>query len=97
MPEFKNFLTIGPTGDAYQDINGKAVSIECFLDLSFGMDNPPKVRWTIYNDKSSKYQGALIAKDNYTRAFKLSLCDDNYNKDKLVFLINDIIDFWCKN
>lgn len=97
MPEFKKFLTIGPTGDAHQDINGKAVSIECFLDLSFDMDNPPKVRWTIYNHKSNKYQGALVAKDDYTRTFKKSLCNDNYNKDKLVFLINDIINFWCEN
>lgn len=97
MPEFKKFLTVGPTGDTHQDINGKAVSIECFLDLSFDMDKPPKVRWTMYNDKSNKYQGALIAKDDYTRTFKKSLSDDNYNKDKLIFLINNLIDFWCNN
>lgn len=95
MEEFNNFPTIGPTGDAYQDINGKAVSIECFLDLSFEPDKKPKVRWTVYNDKSKKYQGALIEKDEYTRIFRKSLCNDNYNKDKLFFLIDDIIDFWC--
>lgn len=95
MEEFNNFLTIGPTGEACQDINGKAVSIECFLDLFFDHDKSPKVRWTVYNDKSQKYQGALIGKDEYTRIFKKSLCNDNYNKDKLFFLINDIIDFWC--
>lgn len=95
LAEFKNFLTIGPTGDAYQDINGKAVSIECFLDLSFGTDIIPKVRWTIYNEKSDKYQGALISKDEYTRIFKKSLLDEGYNKEKLAFLVTDIIDFWC--
>ncbi|MBE6772846.1 MAG: hypothetical protein E7544_01335 [Ruminococcaceae bacterium] len=97
IPEFERFLTIGPTGKSYQDINGKAVSIECFLDLAFGVDNPPEIRWTIYNEKSQKYQGALIAKDNYTRIFKASLFDDKYNKEKLIFLIEDIIDFWCDN
>ena len=97
LPEFKNFLTIGPNGDAYQDINGKAVSIECFLDLSFDSNRNPQVRWTIYNDKSNQYQGALIAKDEYTRIFKKSLLEANYNKDKLFFLVNDLIRFWCSD
>ena len=97
LAEFKNFLTVGPTGDAYQDINGKAVSIECFLDLSFGTDKIPKVRWTIYNEKSDQYQGALISKDEYTRIFKKSLLDKGYNKEKLTFLINNLVNFWCDN
>lgn len=95
MPEFENFLTIGPNGESYQDINGKAVSIECFLDLFFNSDRTPKIRWTTYNDKSNQYQGSLIAKDEYTSTFKKSLADKNYNKYKLHFLINNIIDFWC--
>ncbi len=95
MDEFNNFLTVGPTGDSYQDINGKAVSIECFLDLDFNSSKPPKVRWTIYNEKSNKYQGALISKDEYTRTFKKHLEDEHYRKDKLYFLINDLIYFWC--
>ena len=95
MDEFKYFLTVGPTGDSYQDINGKAVSIECFLDLDFNSSKAPKVRWTIYNEKSNKYQGALISKDEYTRTFKKHLEDKHYRKDKLYFLINDLIDFWC--
>ena len=95
MDEFKNFLTVGPTGDSYQDINGKAVSIECFLDLDFNSPKAPTVRWTIYNEKSNKYQGALISKDEYTRTFKKHLEDEHYRKDKLYFLIKDLIDFWC--
>ena len=95
MDEFKYFLTVGPTGDSYQDINGKAVSIECFLDLDFNSSKAPKVRWTIYNEKSNKYQGSLISKDEYTRTFKKHLEDEHYRKDKLYFLINDLIDFWC--
>ena len=97
MPEFKKFLTVGPTGESYQDINGKAVSIECFLDLLFAADKEPMVRWTVYNEKSNQYQGALIGKDEYTRIFKKSLNNDNYKKEKLLFLLNDIINFWCTN
>ena len=95
MAEFENFLTVGPTGESYQDINGKAVSIECFMDLHYNLPNPPKVRWTIYSEKSGRYQGALIAKDEYTRIFKKHLRDEGYRTDKLRFLINDLINFWC--
>lgn len=95
MDEFNEFLTIGPTGDVYENINGKAVSIECFLDLSFDTDRIPKVRWTAYNEKSGQYQGALIGKDDYTRVFKRSLSDERYCKEKLNYLINDLIKFWC--
>ena len=95
MAEFENFLTVGPTGESYQDINGKAVSIECFMDLHFNLPNPPKVRWTIYSEKSDRYQGALISKDEYTRIFKKHLGDEGYRNDKLLFLINDLINFWC--
>ena len=95
MDEFNEFLTVGPTGDVYENINGKAVSIECFLDLSFDTDRIPKVRWTAYNEKSGQYQGALIGKDDYTRVFKRSLSDEKYCKEKLNYLINDLIKFWC--
>lgn len=95
LPEFQNFLTVGSSGSGFQDINGKAVSIECFLDLDYNSKRTPQVRWTVYNDKSRQYQGALIAKDEYTRVFKQSFLDESYNKDKLIFLINDIIRFWC--
>lgn len=97
MDEFKKFLTVGPEGESYQNINGKAVSIECFLDLNFNTDRLPKIRWTTCTDKNVQHQGSLMAKDEYTRTFKKSFFDDNYRKDKLLFLINNIIDFWCQD
>lgn len=97
MDEFKSFLTVGPTGDVYENINGKAVSIECFLDLSYGVDRVPKVRWTVFNEKSGLYQGALIGKDDYNRIFKKSLCEEKYSKEKLLFLVNDLVQFWCNS
>lgn len=97
MEEFEKFLTIGPTGEAYEDINGKAVSIECFLDLQYNSKDKPKIRWTNFNNQTSQYQGSLVNKDHYTNVFKKNLLKDDYNKSKLVFLINNIIEFWCKN
>lgn len=97
MTEFEKFLTIGPSGETYEDINGKAVSIECFLDLQYNSKVIPKIRWTNFNNQTSQYQGSLINKDHYTNVFKKHLLKDNYNKSKLIFLIDNIIEFWCKN
>ena len=33
LDELANFKTVGPSGESTEDINGKAVSIELFLDL----------------------------------------------------------------
>lgn len=97
MKEFEHFLTIGPTGEVYENINGKAVSIECFLDLQYKSKDIPKIRWTNFNNQTLQYQGALVNKDHYTNVFKKNLLKDDYNKSNLIFLIENIIKFWCKN
>jgi HEPN/Toprim N-terminal domain 1 len=62
---FRKVSTIGPTGTHLADINGKAASIECYLDL------PPSalVRWTSFNAKLGCYQGELEGKEFVTKAF----------------------------
>lgn len=65
---FDNFATIGPTGEQVANINGKAVSIECFLDLNYNGKNAI-VRWGGYNDRMKQYQGSLIDKDSYAKGF----------------------------
>ena len=57
VPEFEAFATLGPSGNQVEDINGRAVSIECFLDLSYGESRTPKVRWTGYHEPSQTHQG----------------------------------------
>lgn len=39
--EFNSILTIGPSGESIENINGKAVSIELFLDLNYPNSTPP--------------------------------------------------------
>jgi hypothetical protein len=92
--EFETFKTIGPFGNQINNINGKAVSIECFLDLS-SVENEPIVRWKNYNERMQEYQGALENKDRYTIKFKsANLLDGSYDCSKLKHLIDYIIKEW---
>ena len=50
-------------------MNGKAVAIECFLDITAPAAPNPTVRWTSYNASLNTYQGELLQKDEYIRLF----------------------------
>lgn len=80
---FEHISTLGPQGENIENINGTAVSIECFLDFK-SCNRKAKIRWTSYNDKLNKYQGALVCKDDYIRAFKKAkLLNGTYDTTKL--------------
>lgn len=88
LEEFKSFPTVGPTGTANTDINGKAAAIECYLEL----DSVAKVRWGGFNDEADVYQGALIGKERVARKFlsqrrKL----DNYDYSKLERILGELV------
>jgi len=87
LPEFTSFRTMGPTGEAFEDVNGRAVAIECFLDLHFGPKESPAIRWTSYDPAAGQYQGELIQKKDYTVAF-FEHCgkDASYDLTKLKLL-----------
>ena len=69
LPDFESFPTLGPSGPNTEDINGRAVAIELFLDLSHGSATTPKVRWTSYEKKVDRYQGELVDKESFTTDF----------------------------
>ncbi len=69
LEECRNVRTLGPTGDKDADINGKAVSIEWFLNTQLPGRGAPVVRWTGFNDARGTYQGELVDKQAYTRHF----------------------------
>ena len=84
--EFENFDTVGPEGNNKSNINGKAVSVECFLDFK---DTSPYIRWTAYNKNMAQYQGEICPKDDLVRVFKsCDLNNDNYNNQKLKYLVD---------
>lgn len=93
-PDFRNMQTVGPQGNTTENINGKAVAIECFLDFD-SVPYPPSVRWTEYKKNEKAYQGELENKDDYVRFFKqASLTDSIYNRSKLKYLIEYLIKQW---
>lgn len=62
---FHFFPTMGPTGPGRADINGRAASIECYLDML----PDARIRWTSYNQKVDAYQGELLEKEAVARDF----------------------------
>ena len=95
--EFEHMVTNGPKGEAIEDINGTAVSIECFLDFS-SLKRLPVIDWKEPVGAGNKRQGALRAKDKYTKKFRsANLFDGNYDVSKLRYLINYLIEQWCEH
>ena len=69
LEEFRHVRTLGATGEHYEDVNGRAVAIEAFLDLAYGGRTEPSIRWTSYDKNLDAYQGELTEKDSYVRDF----------------------------
>src|SRR6266568_2841217 len=69
LEKCRRVRTLGPSGESFEDVNGRATAIEAFLDLSYGGVPPPTVRWTSYDERQDAYQGEFVGKDAYVRAF----------------------------
>ena len=90
---FEKFKTLGPNGEFLADINGRGVSIECFLDLTYKSRTEPKVRWTNFKENMDSYQGSLEGKEFYIAQFKKALTKSPaYDFNKLTALIDHIYD-----
>ncbi|CAC9447740.1 hypothetical protein BSPLISOX_711 [uncultured Gammaproteobacteria bacterium] len=97
--DFENFQTIGPDERSRtSNINGSAVSIECFLDHNYRTEYAPCIRWTSYNKNLKLYQGAMIKKDHYTKKFlELKKTDTEYDFSKIKYLIDYLYKEWLEN
>jgi hypothetical protein len=92
LPVFESFPTLGPSGQAVEDINGRAAAIECYLDLQWKKNRPPQVRWTSYNEKLECYQGTLVGKEFYARRFlDLRRREPGYRFENLALVLDMII------
>ena len=91
-PSFCALDTIGPNGEREADINGRAASIECYLDLTWGTTAQPVVRWGGYVPEVNRYQGKLIGKQRYAKRFlKLKRKPCEYDMSKLGKIADDLI------
>ncbi|MDY6856788.1 MAG: HEPN/Toprim-associated domain-containing protein [Thermodesulfobacteriota bacterium] len=96
LPDFESFSTIGPSGASREDINGKAVSIELFLDHHYDATDTPTIRWSSYNQTMDQYQGELVNTGHYTRLFlNHGWRDGAYDYSKLGILWKHLLDV-CK-
>jgi hypothetical protein len=88
--EFARFYpTIGPTGLAKSDINGRALSIELFLGADCLTQNDGTlmpIEWTGYNRRIKGYQGAIVNKgavqDSFRKKVKQALKARSFIKDE---------------
>ena len=90
--DFDNFKCKGPQGDSYENINRKAVSIECFLDYSL-INEGVYVRWTGFDKNLVQYQGNIEPKDLLIKSFH-KYSNREYNYDKMKYLIDYILESW---
>lgn len=93
LPEFTSFKTVGPNGSAFQDVNGRGVAIEMYLDHTYKRQGDPVVRWSNFNHQANEYQGALEYKEKYFKNFMdLAVGDQaSYNFSKMEKLLNFVI------
>ncbi|MEQ9498092.1 MAG: HEPN/Toprim-associated domain-containing protein [Deltaproteobacteria bacterium] len=90
LEDLRASTTFGPSGESLEDVNGRAVAIECFLDLE-SLKTPARFRWTSYNRNLECYQGELEDKDRHVRRFVKKHRAPDYNMAKLAYLWQAII------
>lgn len=95
LEEFERFSTLGPEGVGISDINGRAASIECYLDLHLPQYPPAQIIWSNYKKDIDAWHGALEFKESYSRYFYDQSNDDllngKYDISKLQKILDSII------
>jgi hypothetical protein len=92
LAAFEHFPTHGPTGPAYMDINGKAASIECYLDLNQAGLPAPLVHWSSFNQESGVYQGEIDHKGQFMKDFlAVRRIPKGYDTSKLEAVLDAIV------
>jgi hypothetical protein len=95
LEDFNSFPAFGPHGLTRENINGRAVAIECYLDLTYTEYDTATIRWTNFKKEADAYQGSLENKDYYTRKFmslsKNGNASKNYDFTKLYKVLEVVI------
>jgi hypothetical protein len=95
IDDLRSFPARGPEGLNNCDINGRAVAIECYLDLNLNGYAPAQVIWSNYKKDIDDWHGALEHKDSYMRHFLKqdteSLGTGAYDTSKLCKLLDALI------
>jgi len=93
IKELRAVPTVGPGGRSVEDINGRAASIEAYLDLNWNCDRPPLIRWTSFIEKLGQYQGSLETKEAYFKRFlNLRAKEPGYDFSKIEAVLDRMVD-----
>lgn len=84
---FRSYRTVGPTGESLADINGRAASIECYLDV--GRD--PVVRWKGQYGDTDIYQGEIIGKRDHMLRFLKEVGQPEYDTSRIEKVLDLLI------
>lgn len=78
----RHYPTVGPTGTAAIDINGKALSVEHFLGADCLTENGEyvPVEWTGLNHKLQVYQGSIMHKRDIQKRFQRKIVSARQGK-----------------
>lgn len=95
LEAFQSFPARGPEGLHACNINGRAVAIECYLDLQRDGVPPAQVIWTNYKKDVDAWHGSLEHKDYYKKDFLDQgvgeLLNGSYDTSKLSALLDALI------
>jgi hypothetical protein len=93
LPALGSIASIGTSGETNDNVNGRAASIEAYLDLEWHANRPALVRWTNYVQSLGVYQGALESKEFYVRRFlDLRGADIRYDTSKLNVVLSTLVE-----
>ncbi|MCY4515122.1 MAG: HEPN/Toprim-associated domain-containing protein [Candidatus Tectomicrobia bacterium] len=88
LQEFENFRCIGPSGEHFENINGRAAAIECYLDVEPGA----AVRWNNYQRELRVYHGQLVGKRDTMKAFLDQTClSSGYDFSRIRAVVDMIV------
>ena len=88
LPKLRDVATVGPSGRQRADINGKAASIECYLDF----DAETVVRWRSFHTKLKRYHGVRTDKREATKRFLAqSEVSDDYDFTGIQAVVETLI------
>lgn len=95
LDALKSFPARGPEGLTATDINERAASIECYLDLNLPGRPDAVAVWSNYKKEVDRWHGALDYKDTYTKHFldqkDTALRDGSYQTNKLEAVLDAIL------
>ena len=95
LPDLELFRTMpvkGPAGIHPSDINRRAASIECYLDLRAPGLPAPEIVWTNFKKELDCYHGSLQNKEAFTKAFlKQRTVSSSYDFSNLEAVLDEIV------